>query len=274
MKITSFEEFTELARRGTFVPVVKEVVADLLTPVSAFLKIAEDADYAFLLESVEGGEHVGRYSFLGKDPFLILRARDGRTTIDRGGQTTESERPFIETLRRLMADFRSPFVPDLPRFTGGAVGYLGYNAASWFEPVLGDLGTSGDGADAAGFMLFDTVLAFDHVQHRILIIANARITADDDPESLYQFACAKIQFVERELERNLSHVRQEPHGRPDLQSNYTRERFEEQVRTAKEHIAAGDIYQVVLSQRFEAEIGAEPFTVYRALRHVNPSPYM
>src|SRR5438093_6345784 len=274
MKITSFEEFKELAGRGTFVPVCKEIVADLLTPVSAFLKIAEHADYAFLLESVEGGEHVGRYSFLGKDPFLILRARDGRTTIDRGGQTTESERPFIETLRRLMADFRSPFVPDLPRFTGGAVGYLGYGAASWFEPVLGDLGTSGDGADAAGFMLFDTVLAFDHVQHRILIIANARITADDDLESLYQFACAKIQFLERELERSLSHTRK-THAAPlDVKSNYTKEGFEAHVRTAKEYIAAGDVYQVVLSQRFEADVAADPFTVYRALRHVNPSPYM
>src|SRR5205823_2627571 len=252
MKITSFEEFKELAQRGTFVPVCKEIVADLLTPVSAFLKIAEHADYAFLLESVEGGEHVARYSFLGKDPFLILRSRGGKTTLERAAQTTETDRPFIETLRTLMADFRSPFVPDLPRFTGGAVGYLGYGAASWFEPVLGDLGTSGDGADAAGFMLFDTVLAFDHVQHRILIIANARITADDDLEALYQFACAKIQFVERELERNLSHVRREPHGRPNLESNYTRERFEEQVRTAKESIAAGEIYQVVLSQRFQA----------------------
>src|SRR6266403_5902218 len=99
MKITSFEEFRDLARRGTFVPVVKEMVADLLTPVSAFLKIAEDADYAFLLESVEGGEHVGRYSFLGKDPFLILRARGKQTTIDRVGVTTESERPLVETLR-------------------------------------------------------------------------------------------------------------------------------------------------------------------------------
>ena len=174
-----------------------------------------------------------------------------------------------------MADFRSPFVPDLPRFTGGAVGYLGYGAASWFEPVLGDLGDPADGADQAGFMLFDTVLAFDHVQHRILIIANARITADDDLESLYQFACAKIQFLERELERNLSVA-----GRPtqppalDVRSNHTREQFEEQVRKAKEHIAAGDIYQVVLSQRFEADVAADPFTVYRALRHVNPSPYM
>src|SRR5436190_2745009 len=210
MKITSFEEFKELARRSTFVPVVKEIVADLLTPVSAFLKIAEDADYAFLLESVEGGEHVGRYSFLGKDPFLILRARGGRTTIERGGSVTDCERPFIDTLRGLMADYRSPFVPNLPRFTGGAVGHLGYGASTWFEPVLGDLGKGADEADDAGFMLFDTVLAFDHVQHRILIIANARITADDDLEALYQFAVAKIGFLERELERNLSRTRDQP----------------------------------------------------------------
>src|SRR5438105_15116898 len=243
MKITSFEEFKELARRGTFVPVCKELVADLLTPVSAFLKIAEHADYAFLLESVEGGEHVARYSFLGKDPFLILRVRDGCTSLERAGVTTESGRPFIETLRGLMADFRSPFVPELPRFTGGAVGYLGYGAASWFEPVLGNLGAADDGSDQAGFMLFDTVLAFDHVQHRILIIANARITADDDLESLYQFACAKIQFLERELERSLSHTRPTASAPLEFRSNHTRERFEEQVRAAKEHIAAGDIYQ-------------------------------
>src|SRR4051812_3069189 len=147
MNITSFEEFKELARRGTFVPVCKEIVADLLTPVSAFLKIAEHADYAFLLESVEGGEHVGRYSFLGKDPFLILRSRDGKTTIESGGITSESHEPFVSTLRRMMADFRSPFVPTLPRFTGGAVGYFGYGASSWFEPVLGDLGQGADDAD-------------------------------------------------------------------------------------------------------------------------------
>src|SRR6266566_2263169 len=248
MNITSFEEFKDLARRGTFVPVCKEIVADLLTPVSAFLKIAEHADYAFLLESVEGGEHVGRYSFLGKDPFLILRAREGKTTVERSGVTSRSDRPFIDTLRGLMADFRSPFVPDLPRFTGGAVGYLGYGAAQWFEPVLGDLGDGTDGADQAGFMLFDTVLAFDHVQHRILIIANARVTADDDLEALYQFAVAKIGFLERELERNLSHSNGERAAGVELRSNHTREQFEEQVRTEKEHIAAGDIYQVVLSQ--------------------------
>jgi anthranilate synthase component 1 len=123
-------------------------------------------------------------------------------------------------------------------------------------------------------MLFDTVLAFDHVQHRILIIANARITADEDLESLYQFACAKIQFLERELERGLSHKRRAAGAKVEVRSNYTQAKFEEQVRTAKEHISAGDIYQVVLSQRFDADVAADPFTVYRALRHVNPSPYM
>ena len=272
MKITSFDEFKDLAQRGTFVPVCKEIVADLLTPVSAFLKIAEHSDYAFLLESVEGGEHVGRYSFLGKDPFLILRARDGKTIVDRAGQTSESEKPFVATLRELMASFHSPFVPGLPRFTGGAVGYLGYDAAAWFEPVT--LQPPTEPEDEGGFMLFDTVLAFDHVRHRILIIANARITGDEDLESLYQFACAKIEFVERELERPLSKPPCADKSPIDVTSNVSREEFEQMVRTAKEYIAAGDIYQVVVSQRFETKLGADPFTVYRALRHVNPSPYM
>ena len=192
MHITTFEEFRELAQRGTFVPVYKEIVADLLTPVSAFLKIAEHSDYAFLLESVEGGEKVGRYSFLGKDPFLILRSRGGKTIVDRAGQTSESDSGFVPALRELMARFHSPFVPGLPRFTGGAVGYLGYDAAAWFEPVT--LQDTSEAEDQAGFMLFDTVLAFDHVRHRILIIANARITGNEDLEALYQFARAKIEI--------------------------------------------------------------------------------
>ena len=272
MKITTFDEFKALAQLGTFVPVYKEIVADLLTPVSAFLKIAEHSDYAFLLESVEGGEQVGRYSFLGKDPFLILKSRGGKTIVDRAGETSDSDKAFIPTLRDLMAGFNSPFVPDLPRFTGGAVGYLGYDAAAWFEPVK--LQAALEEQDEAGFMLFDTVLAFDHVRHRILIIANARITGDDDLESLYQFARAKIGFVERELERTLSKPPKPEAAALEMTSNVTREEFEQMVRTAKEYIAAGDVYQVVLSQRFEAAVAADPFTVYRALRHVNPSPYM
>src|SRR5688572_29277910 len=129
MKLTTFDEFVELAKRGTFVPVCKEIVADLLTPVSAFLKIAEHSDYAFLLESVEGGEHVGRYSFLGKDPFLILRGRGTETTVEIAGTVADRAEPFLIVLRELMAEFQAPAVPGLPRFTGGAVGYLDYDAA-------------------------------------------------------------------------------------------------------------------------------------------------
>ncbi len=280
MKQTTFEEFVDLTRRGTFVPVVKEIIADLLTPVSAFLKIAEHSDYAFLFESVEGGERVARYSFLGKDPFLVLRSRRGRTTIERAGVRTETGESFVQAMRRLMAEFQSPFVPGLPRFTGGAVGFIGYDASPEFEPALAktwtEHGFSGSEADEdeAGFMIFDTVLAFDHVKHRILIIANARITPDEDLASLYQFACAKIQFLERELERSLSQPAPETKPAPEFKSNQSRETYESGVRTIKEHIAAGDIYQAVLSQRFEARVSADPFTIYRALRHVNPSPYM
>src|SRR4030095_12614593 len=169
----------------------------------------------------EGGEHVGRYSFLGKDPFLILRGRDGKAVIEKAGVTTATETPFIDALRDLMNRFQSPSVPGLPRFTGGAVGYLGYDTAAWFEPT----GARQDGdettADQAGFMVFDTVLAFDHVQHRILLIANARISGDEDRRSLYQFACAKIEFLERELERALSLKHAAQVKKPHLTSNFS-----------------------------------------------------
>jgi anthranilate synthase component 1 len=273
MKQTTFEEFADLARRGTFVPVCREIMADLLTPVSAFLKIAELSDYAFLLESVEGGEHVGRYSFLGKDPFLVLRGRGGRATIDQAGVRTERSEPFIDVLRALMAEFQAPVVPGLPRFTGGAVGYVDYDTAEWFEPVV-RLEKPLLDRDQAAFMVFDTVLAFDHVKHRILAIANARLRPGEDQRSLYEFACAKIDFLERELERNLSRPDRRASQGLDVRANQTRDEFETSVRRIQEDIAAGEIYQAVLSQRFEATTNAPPFDVYRALRHINPSPYM
>jgi anthranilate synthase component 1 len=279
MTQTTYEEFVELAQRGTFVPVYKELMADLLTPVSAFLKIAEHADYAFLLESVEGGERVARYSFLGKDPFLVLRARNGSAVMERAGETRVLDEPFVAALKRVMAEYRAPFVPDLPRLTGGAVGFFGYDASPWFESALDGTwerqrARLGDPEAEAAFMLFDTVLAFDHVKHRILLIANARVTPDENLETLYQFACARIQFLERELERSLSQSSEAPADAPRVTTRTKREDYEASVRTAKEHIAAGDIYQVVLSQRMDVEVTADPFTVYRALRHVNPSPYM
>lgn len=273
MKQTTFDEFVELARRGTFVPVCREIMADLLTPVSAFLKIAEHSDYAFLFESVEGGEHVGRYSFLGKDPLLVVRGRDGKTSIEQAGTRTERPEAFVDVVRSLMSEFHAPFVPDLPRFTGGAVGYLDYDTAEWFEPSVRVPMPPTD-RDQAGFMVFDTVLAFDHVKHRILAIANARIRPGEDLKSLYDFASAKIDFLERELDRNLSRSEKRDAPPLDVQANQTQEQYEASVRKIQEEIAAGEIYQAVLSQRFDTDTVASPFDVYRALRHINPSPYM
>jgi anthranilate synthase component 1 len=172
-----------------------------------------------------------------------------------------------------MAEFQSPFVPDLPRFTGGAVGYFDYDAAEWFEPAVA-LGTPPLDRDQAGFMIFDTILAFDHVKHRILAIANARLSPGEDLRALYDFACAKIDFLERELERNLSKPERPEPMALDVAANLSRDAFELAVRTIQEKIAAGDVYQAVFSQRFETRTNAAPFDVYRALRHINPSPYM
>ena len=278
MRQTSFETFQELATKATFVPVCREVLADLLTPLSAFLRVAEHADYSFLFESVEGGEQVGRYSFLGKDPFIVLRSRDGMTVTEEGGQQTSSDRAFVGQLRDLMNVYQAPAVPGLPRFTGGAVGFLGYDAARWFEPSLEavwskqDVPTSGD--DDAAFMVFDTILAFDHAKHRILIIANARVKPGAELKPAYDLACAKIHFLEQELERRLSEPTVSPSETHEVLSNVTQEEFEKAVLAAKDYITAGDIYQVVLSQRFETAVESNPFNVYRALRHINPSPYM
>ncbi len=279
---TTFEQFTELATRGTMVPVCREVMADLLTPVSAFLKIAENSSHAFLLESVEGGERIARYSFLGKDPFLVLRSERGDTRVERAGARELRSEPFLDALRDLLARHRSPAVPGLPRFTGGAVGFLGYDAASWFEPTLerrwAAFPKPDEGGDDASFMLFDTVLAFDHVKHRILLIANAMvdgITEDEDElRARYELALAKIQVLEGELDRQLSVASPLAPADLEVSSNTTQAEFEKAVRIAKSYITAGDIFQVVVSQRFEMEVAADPFTVYRALRYVNPSPYM
>ena len=280
MTMTTFEEFRGLAREATFVPVCKELLADMLTPVSAFLKVAEYSDYAFLLESVEGGETLARYSFLGRDPVLVLSARGSRTLVQRAGQTSLVDGTLADVLRRTMGEYRAPHVPGLPRFTGGAVGFLGYDAAAWFEPAVGRLSGAGQGSDdaatevPAAFMVFDTVLAFDHVRHRILLIANAQVTPGADLEALYGFACARIEFLERELSREISKPEPPRAPRPVVRPCMTREEFERGVRAAKAHIEAGDIYQVVLSQRFDAATDVDPFRVYRALRHINPSPYM
>ena len=278
MTATTFNQFRALARDATFVPVCRELLADLLTPVSAFLKVAENADHAFLFESVAGGEHLARYSFLGKDPFLVLRSAAGRTIREQGGRTEELAEPFLAALRGVLARHRSPRAPGLPRFAGGAVGFLGYDTAAWFELTLARARAAhpkpAEEGDDAAFMLFDTVLAFDHVKHRILLIANAAVEPGCDLEACYHLALARIRFLEAEIGRQLSEPPPTAGGGVTFRSNTTRAAFESAVRRAKDHITAGDVFQVVLSQRFETEIRSDPFNVYRALRYVNPSPYM
>ena len=278
---TSFEQFCELAERGNLVPVFKEVMADLLTPVSAFLRTTKDAEHAFLLESVEGGEQLARYSFLGKGPFMVIRSKGGRVFVEKQEGIEEREESFLEVVRELMAQYESPDVDGLPRFSGGAVGFLGYAAAAWFEPSLEphwrtvDV-ESDDVQDDAAFMVFDTVLAFDHVKHRILIIANTPVFDGCDLREKYEGAQSKIQAVEEEISLSESgqSMAMETDSRLEWTTNTTQETYEASVRRAQEYIRAGDIYQVVLSQRFDAETDVDPFTVYRTLRYVNPSPYM
>ena len=201
--------------------------------------------------------------------------------MERGGATEQRATPLMDTLGAVLGACRSPSMPGLPRFTGGAVGFMGYEAAGWFEPSLEPVWDaayghqrSADSEDAA-FMLFDTILAFDHVRQRILIIANVAVGDGGDLPAQYEFARAKMRFLERELERNLSQPDPAAAGAPlEVRSNTTREAFEQRVLQAQDYIRAGDIYQVVLSQRFEADVTVDPFNVYLKLRHVNPSPYM
>ena len=276
----SFEQFRRLAKDSTFVPVCREVIADTLTPVSAFLRVAVNSERSFLFESVVGGERLARYSFLGKDPLLTLRSVRGDTVREEAGQSEVVDSSFVDAVRELMVRYRAPIVPGLPRFTGGAVGYLSYDAARWFEPTLEKAreahAKAEDQNDTAAFMLFDTILAFDHVKGRILLISNVALenANDDQLQQAYQRAQSKLAALQAELSNELSDACSQKSDAITVTSNTTQDLFEKAVRVAKDYIAAGDIFQVVLSQRFSVEISADPFTVYRALRYVNPSPYM
>jgi len=259
----SLEEVKKLQAQGNVIPVYKSVIADFLTPVSAFLKLEKDRSYAFLLESVEGGERIARYSFLGGDPFLIKRYRNGQPP------------DFIENLRSTMARFHSVSLPNLPPFTGGAVGYFGYDMVRTIEDIP-NTGTDDLGVDDAVLMFYKTVLAFDHLRHQIHIISN--VIADDSQESLkvqYQKAVEEIAHIEALLRSPLEIPQVTRNEREVVvRSNFEKKNYLAAVAKAKEYIAAGDIFQVVLSQRFEVDLLTAPVEVYRALRIVNPSPYM
>lgn len=259
----SLDEIRKHQAQGNVIPVYKSVIADFLTPVSAFLKLEKDRSYAFLLESVEGGERIARYSFLGGDPFLVKRYKNGQPA------------DFMQDLRATMARFKSVKLPNLPPFTGGAVGYFGYDMVRTIEDIP-QTGVDDLGVDDAVLMFYKTVLAFDHLRHQIHIISN--ILVDDSHEPLdvqYEEAVAEIQRIEALLRAPLE---MPPVTRNEtdvtVRSNFEKSAYLAAVDKAKEYIAAGDIFQVVLAQRFEVDLPTAPFEVYRALRIVNPSPYM
>jgi anthranilate synthase component 1 len=264
--------------QGDLVPVYRTLLADLETPVSVYLKLAQVSTASFLLESVEGGEQVGRYSFLGVNPKGMLTVQDNLvTTTHHGVTTTRALTPGEDPLHIIEHEFErvQPVKLDgLPRFVGGAVGYLSYDVVRYFER-LPETATDDLHMPDAAFLLADTLVIFDHAKHQLIILANAHHTGD--PDAAYDDAVQRIDQIIDALAGPLPYLPEDEQPRPvdgDLLSNMTREQYEANVRAAKEYIAAGDAFQIVLSQRFQRQTSAPPFTIYRALRALNPSPYM
>ena len=281
----SRDEFSRLAARGNLLPVWRDILADMETPVSAFKRIAHRPN-AFLLESVEGGERLARYSFLGSDPHLVLRSKGNKATITENGITREitlaEGRDSLHILQEIMEAVQFVETGDLPRFVGGAVGYIGYDWVRFLEPI-GDDTTDDMNVDDVHLLLTDTLIIFDHVRHKLRVLANARINPGDDADAVhaaYDNAVAKVEALIATLRAPLdlspaptpNETNREQTER--FTSNMTQTAYKKMVLTGKDYITAGDVIQVQLGQRFEKPLHAEPFEVYRALRSVNPSPYM
>lgn len=278
----SLQEFLKLSRQGNVIPVYKEINADLDTPVSAFLKIPK-GDYAFLLESVEGQEKVARYSFLGSNPSLIFKAK-GRNIEIISALAKQPKRyvtdkdPFYE-LASIMRGFKPVMLRSLPRFCGGFVGYAGYDMVRFFENIP-DANPDDLKLPDMVFLLTETILVFDHVNHVIKIVSNVILPSGGvsltRKKELYRRALSNIEKIEKNFAKPLELAGEKKDNSPaqKVGSNLRKEEFEDSVRRAKEFIRKGDIIQVVLSQRFSVRTGKRPFNIYRALRSLNPSPYM
>ena len=264
----TLEEARALASQGNLCPLYAEVPADLETPVSAYLKVARGR-YSYLLESVEGGERLARYSFIGTEPYRTLRSGEGI-----GGDGTSGD-PLV-VVEGELSRFKPVEVAGLPRFTGGAVGYLSYEVVRYFEPRVPQAEGDALHMPEAVFLFTDTLLVFDHLQHKIKVVSHFRL--DGDIEAAYRQAAWRIEELVGRLEKPLTQL---PYrtagGEPDeevVSSNMTREQHAAAIARARDYIVAGDIIQIVLSQRFQRPTRAHPFDVYRALRTINPSPYM
>ena len=272
-----FKEFSRLAKEATLVPVVKSISADLLTPVSAFLAVSHDEPHAFLLESIERGEQIGRYTFLGAHPYMLVKARQGTVEIQRGRRREVLKDNIFQVVKRLLREHRPASVPGLPPFLAGAVGYFAYDVVRQLERI-GDHAKDDLSLPDAELMFFDRLLAFDHLRHQIHIVAAANVAAES-PRKAYDRALRDIAALERKLAAGLSPALWRKSAKPKpgklkIHSGTKRESFLQGVKRCKEYISAGDIFQVVLSQRLDFIPEVAPFDLYRALRQVNPSPYL
>jgi len=284
MYYPNLKEFLRLSKKGNVIPVYKEINADLDTPVSSFLKI-EKGDYAFLLESVEGQENIARFSFLGSNPSLVFKSKGRSIQIisphKKLRRTFFTKSDPLEEIKQLMRDFRFVRIKGLPRFCGGLVGYMGYDMVRFFEEIP-DKNPDDLKLPDAVFMLTDTILVFDHVNHTIKIVSNVILPGKSKKISptgkikIYRQAVKKIESIHKQLKLPLADKKRglTSLAKPDIVSNFKRAQFCQIVRKAKSYIKKGDIIQAVLSQRFKVRIKRGPFDIYRSLRSLNPSPYM
>lgn len=282
MTSLNYQDFLALTSQGNFIPIYQELVADLDTPVSAWYRVCQGQSYSFLLESVEGGERIGRYSLLGCDPLWRLEARGNRTIQTfRDGNVREFQGNPFEHLANCLAPIKPVKLPQLPPSLAGLVGFWGYELIRWIEPTV-PIYECGDRDVPDGlWMQVDSLLVFDQVKRKIWAIAYANLLENPNPEVAYQIAGDRLQMLVNKLKSPLDRTRtamnwSEPSAQPPLEfsSNISQADFCENVERAKAHITAGDIFQVVLSQRLTTEFSGDPFSLYRSLRSINPSPYM
>ena len=272
----SVRDFQELAARGNLIPIWREIPADMETPVSVYLKLRGEWP-SFLLESVEKGEQVGRYSFIGMEPLAILTAQEEGVFLQENGLNQKLGPPEynpLAAIREVLNRYHPARMPGLPRLSGGLVGYLAYEGVRFFEPVPLPERKSLALPEMV-FLLTDTLVIFDHVKHRLLLLTNAHLNTAGKPRGAYSAAVAKIESLVARLHQPLPDITLPTSTAAEhWRSNFTPADFKRVVRQAKEYIAAGDIFQVVLSQRLSRRTKADSFTIYRALRMLNPSPYM
>ncbi len=268
------EGFKEKAKTANIVPVRRDILADMDTPVSAFLKIDSGKD-AFLLESVEGGEKQGRYSFLGIGPRAAIRAKARNIEIVEHGERRAEKGDPLEALKGMLSKYRAASVEGTPGFSGGAIGYVGYDAVRYIER-LPDVAEKDLDVPDLHFIFTDALLAFDNIEHKIKVISNAYIEEGSDPAAAYRLATEKIDSLVDSLRRKAPErkVAFLPSAGAEITSNFSKKDFLSAVKKAKRYIVDGDVIQAVISQRFSTALDVDPFDIYRALRVVNPSPYM